>query len=90
MTGGKVGEVEVGAGKVKSELDDVESESLEMNSIWSSPVNFPEIELKFDVDNIIFSSETWFDIEFVILRHTKLDSVLVKWPVKGYKSCHNL
>lgn len=86
----KVGEAGSGAGKVKSESEDEASELLEVNSICSSPSTGPEVEVCLDeVDNIIFSSETWLDMEYIILRHTKLDLVLVKWLKRGFTSCHN-
>lgn len=86
----EVGDVGIGAGKEKSESEDEASELLEMNSIRSSPSMGPEVEVCLDeVDKTIFSSETWFDMEYIILRHTKLDLVLVKWLKRGFTSCHN-
>lgn len=86
----KVGEAGIGAGKVKLESEDEASELLEVNSICSSPSTGPEVEVCLDeVDKIIFSSETWLDMEYIILRHTKLDLVLVKWLMRGFTSCHN-
>ena len=84
----KFEEVEAGAEKVKSESVDVVSEEADDASIWSSPEMNPEIELELDeVDNVIFSSENWSDMEYIILRHTRSYLVLVKWHVESILSC---
>lgn len=45
----------------------------------------PQVELDFDGVHNAFSSETWFDMQYIILRHTKSDLVLVKWFLTSYK-----
>lgn len=61
----KLAEVEAGAGKVKSESEDEHSELLEMLSNPSCLTKGPEVvELDLEaVDKIVFSSETWFDMQ---------------------------
>lgn len=44
----------------------------------------PQLDPDFDA-HIAFSSETWFDMQYIILRHTKSDLVLVKWFLTSYK-----
>lgn len=74
----KLAEVETGAGKVKSESVDEHSELLEMLSTPSCLTKGPKAELDFDaVHNIVLSSETWFDMQYIILKHTKSYLVLV-------------
>lgn len=71
--GEKLAEVGVGAGKVKSESVDEHSELLEMLSNHSCLTKGPAVvELDLDaVDKIVFSSETWFDMQYIILKHTR-------------------
>lgn len=76
----RLAELVAGAGKVKSESADEHSELLEMLSNPSCLTKGPEVvELDLDaVDKIVFSSETWFDMQYIILTHTRLYLVLVK------------
>lgn len=70
---------ESGAGNVKSESEDVVSEEVEESSPLSSLERTPVAELELDdADNIIFSSENWPDILYIILRHTRSYPILVK------------
>ena len=63
--------VETGAGKVNSESVDV-LEKVDVPSSWLSLYKSPEVELKSEEERtIIFSSETWLDMLYIILRHTR-------------------
>lgn len=68
---------------MKSESVDVVSEELDIASIRTSVAMNPDVELEVDeVDKIIFSSETWSDIMYIILRHTRSFLALVKRHVE--------
>lgn len=71
--------VEVGAGNVKSESVDVVSEEAEVSSSRSSLAMNPEAELELaEAHKIIFSSENWPDMLYIILKHTRSHLVLVE------------
>lgn len=77
--------VEAGAGKVKSESVDVVSEEADIASIRTSVAMNPDVELEVDeVDKIIFSSEIWSDMQYIILRHTRSFLALVKRHVEAF------
>lgn len=66
----KVGTDGLGTGKVKSSDD--ESEQLDVASVETSfekELNASELE----VPTIIFISEIWFDMQCIILSHTRSD-----------------
>lgn len=72
-------EVEFATGKVKSGSVNEYSDPLEEASTSLCLEDGPEVELDFDaVCKIAFSSENWFDMQCIILRHTKSDLALVK------------
>lgn len=67
---------------MKSESVDVVSEEADNASIRTSVAMNPDVEL--EVDKIIFSSEIWSDMQYIILRHTRSFLALVKRHVEAF------